>query len=717
MSAAPVKEPLLKEFSPATYDQWKVEAEKLLKGAPFDKKLLTPTHEGITLKPIYNASDVEGLPHLNEKPGFPNFSRGALAAGYHAEPWKISQELPCGAPEEFNAAIRQDLMRGQSEINLLVDIATASGSDPDTAQIGEVGACGTSLAMLRDFETVFRDIYLDCVSLYLRAGISGLPLATLLLGYVRKAGLDAKKLTGCIEMDPIGILLRAGKLPVSLEQAYEEMALLADYLNEQGSALQSVSVQAGVIHDAGGSAVQELGYALATGTAYLNALQQKNVPVLQTARRTRFSFSVGGNFFMEIAKLRAARLLWARVLEAYKVDSSLAPMKIHARTSLWNKTSVDSHVNMLRATTEAFSAVLAGCQSLHVGPYDEVFSVPDEFSRRVARNTQVVLQEECELARVIDPAGGSWYVEWLTNAIAEKAWAFFQDIEKEGGIVASMESGWLQKQVDAIAQAKIKALGQRKEVLVGTNNYPNPKEQSPGKRIPDYAAIRSKRANELLSYRICAEVDADTAVMESLSRLSSVQGKELIPEMIQAGLLGASLGEMTRSLRHADKDRPKLYITPLRTQRVSQGYEKLREAAEKFRAQNGREALVFQCNIGPSRTYRLRADWTTAFFQVGGFSVASNRDFKTAEEAAAACAESGAQIAVICSTDEQYAGVVPALAQQLKRAGTGLTVLVAGAAGDNEAAWKEAGVDGFVNVRANNFETLKSLLNKIGASV
>ncbi|MDR0533740.1 MAG: acyl-CoA mutase large subunit family protein [Verrucomicrobiales bacterium] len=706
-----MSENLLSEFSKPTYEQWKIEAEKLLKGVPFEKKMLTKTHEGITLRGIYNPEDIKDLAHLNQKPGTGDFVRARNAAGYSGEGWKISQELPYGTAEEFNKAAKHDLMRGQNEITMILDIAGARGLDPDSAAVGEVGACGTSVSSVADLEVLFKGIMLDCISLNVKAGVSALPFASLLLAYCEKVKLDPAKLTGCIEMDPVSMLVSGMEMTVSCDQMHNEMAQLIKEVGKKLPNMRLLGVNTQAVHDSGGNAVQELGYAMAVSVAYINAMQEHGISALDVAKRIRFSFSVGGNFFMEIAKLRAARLLWSRVLEAYGVNPADAPMYIHARTAIWNKTAVDANTNMLRVGTEAFSAALGGCQSLHVGPFDEAFTVPDEFSRRVARNAQIVIQEECEITRVIDPAGGSWYVEWLTDSIAEKGFAFFKEIQAKGSVGKALKSGWLQEQIATVAKAKVAALERRSETMVGVNNFPNPKEKMPEVKLPDYAAIHKKCVKAIESRRTSADANSDAVIMADLEKLTAASG-DAVELAISAAKHGASLGEITRALRHADANGERCKIEPaLRITRASLGYEKLREACEKS---NG-AALVFQANIGPSRGYRARADWTTAYFNVGGITVKADKDFNTIEEAAQACKDSGAKVAIICTTDDKYLEVVEPLTKLLKGANSGLTVLVAGAPGDNEAKWKEAGVDDFVHVRTNNFAMLKQVLTKIGA--
>ncbi|MDR1145941.1 MAG: acyl-CoA mutase large subunit family protein [Verrucomicrobiales bacterium] len=707
-------EPLLSEFAKPSYEQWKVEAEKLLKGVPFEKKMLTRTHEGITLRGIYNPADVQDLAGLDGKPGFAAFTRARNAAGYTGEGWKISQELPLGLPEEFNAAVRHDLLRGLNEVTLLLDIAGARGLDPDHAKVGEVGGCGTSIATVSDLAAAFKGVHLDAVPVYLKAGASALPLTALFLAYLEKTGTDPQKVSGCIENDVLNVLQSGDPLMVSLDQSYDELALLINSAGPKLPNVQFIGVQTLAVANAGANAVQELGYAIAAGASYLAALTARGLDAAEVARRIRFSVSVGGNFFMEIAKLRAARQLWSRVLEAHGVAPATAPMYLHARTAIWNKTRVDANTNMLRVATETFSAALGGVQSLHVGPFDEAFSVPDEFSRRVARNAQIVIQEETEITRVIDPAGGSWYVEWLTDAVAQKAWAFFQQIEQQGGVVASLTAGWLQEQIAAVAKNKIAALEQRRETMVGVNNFPNPKEQLPSPKLPDYAAVHAKRVKAIKEHRTGGEVAADTAILGDLGQLTTADGDARLAAAVSAARQGASLGELTRALRAGDAARAKLTVSPLRITRASLGYEKLREACERAAAA-GTPALVFQANLGPSRAYRARADWTTAYFNVGGLTVKADQDFNTIEDAAAAVKISGAKVVIICSTDDKYLEVVEPLAKLLKAADSGVTVLVAGAPGDNATKWQAAGVDDYVHVRTNNYAMLQQVLTKIGA--
>lgn len=707
------QEKILSEFEPHTYEQWREAAEALLKGRPFDKIMLTPTLEDITLRPIYRRQDLEGLPHLGQTPGFSDRVRSSQPEGYLSNGWAVSQELPYGLPEEFNKIALHDLMRGQTELNIPLDLATRAGEDPDSAAEGRVGACGLSLANLPDLEVALKDVCVEAVSSYFRAGSSGLPVAALFFALAKKRGVALSELKGCIEIDPVASLVRLGKISLSLEEAFREMALLTAYAAENAPQMQTIGVQGTPYSDGGASAVEELAFVIATGVQYLREMQQRGLAPDVVAPRMRFELSLGSDFFMTIAKFRSARVLWTQVLENFGVAEENRTMYVHARTSLFNKTVRDPFANMLRTTTEAFSGVVGGANGMHVGPYDETFQVPDEFSRRIARNQQIILMEECEMTRTVDPAGGSWFVESLTDELGKKAWELFTEVEGKGGIIKALEAGLPQERVAAKRAKKAKLVAQRRDVIVGANMYPNAQEKLAQPRIPDYKAIFEKRSKAVAAYRTGADSTASTAVMDKLNSLMEASDASLVAAAVEAAAAGASIGELSRTIR---KDMGAAASIPARIEllRAASEYEALRDAADAFESKTGKKPEIFQANYGPSRAYRIRADWTTAFFQTAGFAVANDVDFDDVDSVVKAFAQSDARIVVITSTDDTYVEAVPALAKALKAAHPDACVLVAGAAGDNEAAWKEAGVDDFVNARVNNYEMNRKLLVKAG---
>ena len=325
-------------------------------------KRMTP--EGIELEPIFWKDVLDALPATETVPGFDGYLRGTTAAGYNQAPWEIAQELPYGTPVEFNRAAREDLMRGQNALNLVLDIATLKGVDPDSAAVGEVGACGLSLATLKDVETALDAIIPDAVSFHIRSGCAGLSVGALFFAWLKQQGVHARTIKGSLGMDPIAVHAAAGTLPVKLQDLLDEQAVLARYCATEAPGIKSIAVSTLPYHQAGASSVEELGVALATGAYYIEQMVERGLSVDEAAQQIRFSLAIGPNFFMEIAKIRAARVLWAKVVAAFGGKAESQKILIHARTGLYNKTRKDPYVNMLRTTTEALSGVIAGIDSL-----------------------------------------------------------------------------------------------------------------------------------------------------------------------------------------------------------------------------------------------------------------------------------------------------------------------------------------------------------------
>ncbi|MGE9292716.1 MAG: methylmalonyl-CoA mutase family protein [Puniceicoccales bacterium] len=691
---------LLEEFAPVDYATWKEAAEKLLKGAPFDKKMLTPTPEGITLQPIYRQEDMEGLEHLESFPGEFNFSRGATDEGYLQNPWKISQELPYGTPEEFNAAALNDMQRGQDALNLLLDIATQSGRDPAEAGAGEVGACGLSIATLGDLQTALKDVIPDAVAINLQSGVSGLPLMALLVAWLKEQGKEAKCLSGSLNVDPLGVLARSGSLPVSLDEAFADMVALAKYCLANAPDFKPVGVSTLPYANAGASAVEELASALATGTVYLRKLMDAGIEIDDAAKCIGFEFSLGSNFFMEVSKLRAARILWSKIVSAFGGGREAARMTIHGRTGLWNKTVHDPYVNMLRTTTEALSGVVGGVQSMHVGAFDEIIQAPSTFSRRIARNTQIMLQEECELRAVIDPAGGSWFIENLTDQVAKSSWNIFQEIEKEGCMLAALEKGSIQERIAKTNAGRIKLLTQRRANLVGTNLYPNLKEKPLTEEKPDFSGVKTKRVEAVKA----AAKDVD---------ISSLTGSDegLVDRLAAAASKGATLGAIFKALHSGKGDKPA--VTALPSVRGAEIFEAMRDAADTYTKANGHGPKMFLTTMGPLRKHKLRADFTRGFFEVGGFDIEAADGYDSVEDAVAGAKASGAKVTVICGTDDGYVEFVPAFCKALKAEAPDIKIVLAGYPGDNEKAYTEAGLDDYIFIKSNVYEVNKKYLEAI----
>jgi methylmalonyl-CoA mutase len=700
---------LLAEFPPVSYDDWRKLVEAELKGAPFDKKMFTATYEGLTLKPIYCRADVANLPHVNSLPGFAPFVRGTSASGYVKKSWDVSQEIAVASPSEFNHAARNSISRGLNALNMVLDRASRNGFDPDWALAEDVGCGGLSIATLGDLDRALDGVDLENTSLFVRSGASALPFAAILLALAKKRKKALPQLRGCIEMDPLGVLAHEGKLPQSLAGAYREMAALTTWAAQQAPQLQTICVHSRAWHESGGSAVQELAYTLATGVEYLRQLDKLGVNINTAAPRLRFAVTVGANFFLEIAKLRALRMLWSRAVAAAGGGEAAQKISLHVRTSQWNKTVVDPYNNFLRATVEAFAGVLGGCDSMQVGAFDEVVRPPDDFSRRIARNTQLVLQKECALNHVVDPTGGSWYVESATAEIATRAWTLFQEIEKLGGMEAALRAGAPQKAVGETALKKIKAVNSRRDSIVGVNQYANPKEKPLEVPPGDSKAFHKRRTQQIGSHRTSLEDADNRVVLNWLAKIIGLTGHDLFEVCVEAVSAGATLGEITRALRINDS--PCAPITPVCLTRAAAPIEELRAAMKR---RTGGPAKVFLCNLGSLKEHKARADFSSGFFSVGGYDVILPSGFKTPEDAVAAYAKSGADIAVICSTDENYPALVPALTAGIRAQKPDATIVLAGYPPEQIEAHKKAGVDEFIHMRADVLEVLARIHERLG---
>jgi len=699
---------LFGEFPRATCEEWREVAGKSLKGGSFEKKLITGTYEEIDLQPIYWREDIAGLPHMDSLPGFPPYVRNNEALGYLVKQWEVSQEFACGDPGLLNRVMRSDLERGQTELNILLDRATLAGLDADEAVAGDVGREGVSISSTADMARALDGIDLERVPVYIQAGLMALPVTALLVAYMRQRGKSTEKLRGCTGADPLGILVSRGALPVPLESAYDAMAQLTAWTREHAPLLQTIVVRGHPYHDGGGSAVQELSFVMATAVEYLDEMRARGISVDDAAVRMRFSFSVGSQFFMEIARLRAARLVWSQIVSAFGGGEEAQKMFIHVCTSAWNKTIYDPYVNLLRTTTEAFAGVMGGADSIQVGPFDQAIRPADGFSRRIARNIQLILEKECRFTMPVDPPGGSWYVEKLTDSIAGKAWSLFQEVEARGGMSRALLEGFPQARVAQTAAKRKANIARRKDIFVGVNMYPNLDEKLLEAYPVDHGEIQRRQSARLAAYRLSVD-QADR--QERLSALAGAR-ESVVEAAVKAALAGATLGDLARAMPVPAVTLP--VVGAIEAYRGAEIFEQLRKAAEAYRERTGSRPRVFLANMGPIPQHKARADFTTGFFEAGGFAVIKNDGFPAVEEAARAAVDSGAPVVVICSTDETYPELAPPLTKLIKEAGSGVTVILAGYPAEYIEAFKQAGVDDFIHVRSDCYSFLLNLQKQKG---
>jgi len=479
--------PLFAEFDRVSRDEWIAAIEKSLRGQSLDS-LIKRGYEGIDLSPVATAEDLDGISACEGLPGQYPYLRGTRAAGYLERPWLIAQELDLPDPAAFNQALHDALANGQTAVVL--------GSSP-------------RIETIVDLQTALSDIDLDQVPLLLADGARALSAYRLLCAAFPEDTLA--RLRGCIGYDPLQRLALTGAAPSDI---FARMVQHATDVEQRSPQLGWFAVRSDVYHDAGASAVQELAIALSTGVAYLREMTARGLDVSQAAGKMHFFLNIGENFFMEIAKLRAIKMLWSQVACAFGADDEAQKIRLHARCGSRNKSRLDPHSNILRATSEAMAAAIAGVHSVSVPPFDALLGDSDKFSRRIARNLQLILQDELHLTKLIDPAGGAWHIEKLTDQLAQAAWKIFQDIEAGGGLLAVLQDGTIQAGIAAIAKRRQSDLEAGAAVLVGVNAYLNPDEVDPppreGAQLPadDFADASAITAPPLRPLRLAESFEA-----------------------------------------------------------------------------------------------------------------------------------------------------------------------------------------------------------------
>jgi methylmalonyl-CoA mutase len=710
------------DFPPAGYDEWRALAEADLAGAPFEQKLVTHTYEGIDIQPVYTRRDRPGEGDPDGFPGQPPFVRGARPPGAVETGWDLRQEHAHPDPAAGNQAILEDLRGGVTSLLLRLDVLARNGLDPDDpAAVEWAGRDGLMAYHVDDLDRTLADVHLHMIGVTLEAGAAFLPAAATLVALWRRRGVTPDQARGAFNADPLAVLVRDGQLPVPAETALAHTADLAAWTAQNYPNVTAVRVGTAPYHHAGATAAQDVAFGMATGVEYLRAMtggrsrlpsgtSESPGPARQAgpttgldidtaARQILFSISLGTHHFLAIAKLRAARRLWARVVEACGGSSAAGAMRIHARVSKRVLTLRDPYVNILRNTVACFAAGVGGAEAITSVPFDAVAGLPDALSRRIARNTVLVLQEEGHLHRVIDPPGGSWYLDWLTEPVADRAWAIFQEVERGGGMLQAIRRGWVAEQIDSAFAPRARNLARRKEAITGVSEFPNVGEAPVSRPAPDLAALREAAAERLARVRL-----ADDKVSQDRDRPVTLSPDHLVT----LSLAGASIGQLGRALGfHAE---PTL-IPPLTPHVFAQPFEELRDASDAWQAAHGKRPRVFLANMGPVAHHTARAIYSKNFFEAGGFEVVGNDGFRDAEAAAKAFAASGATVAVICSSDKLYPDVVPQLAPRLKAAGA-RSVVLAGNPGANEAAWCAAGVDRFIFIKCDVLATLREMLRQ-----
>ncbi|QEG33803.1 methylmalonyl-CoA mutase family protein [Bythopirellula goksoeyrii] len=694
----PLEFTVAEDFPSVTYQQWRSVVEDDLKGAPFEKKLVTHTYEGIDIQPVYTQEDALNHPEAIGFPGSPPFIRGSLPPRLALQGADLRQEYYHPDVNVTNKQILADLAGGVTSVQLQFDQAASNGFDPDEVTLSDtLGDEGLMAYSQQDLNTTLEKVQLESVGIALDAGAAFLPAAALLVSLWQKQGLDLAQVQGAFNSDPLATLARNGYLPLSLNSSLALLADLAQWTAHNCPQLTAVGVNTAPYHCAGATAAQDLAFQMATAVTYLRAMIAAGMNIDEAAKQILFRVELGTHHFLAIAKLRAARRLWSRVVEASGGSPGAGAMKLHARTSDRVLTHRDPYVNILRNTVAMFAGSIGGANIVTSVPFDSLLRLPDEFSRRVARNTLLVIQEEAHLQRVIDPGGGSWFLDSITDQLAKEAWDTFQEIERLEGMVAVLHSGWVADQIAAAHAPRATDIARRKEGITGVSEFPDIAEAPLETVAPDVSALRRAACE-----RMTTRGDFDPA--EASSERSKTAAA------VKAAAEGATIGQLARMAGFHDS------ITTtkaIKSRSFAQPFEELRDAVDAWEKLHGRRPIVFLANMGPVAHHTARASYAKNFFEAGGFRIVSNDGFKDADAVAKAFCDSGALTAVICSSDKLYQDFVPDVAASLKRSGA-KTVVLAGNPGANETEWRNAGVDRFIFIKCNVLETLRDVLREEG---
>ncbi|MCP5062376.1 MAG: hypothetical protein GY936_07935 [Ignavibacteriae bacterium] len=698
-------------FPVPSFEDWKTQVEKDLKGASFEKKLITKTYEGIDLNPIYTKKDIEKLKFVNSVPGDENNVRGNSSTGYHKNTWNVNQEINIANPVEFNKALTEALNNGQNSINISLDTATKLGLDADYATTEQVGDSGLSISGIKSLGKVLNKIEINSFPIYLDTGFNSIPFLALLNSHLKENKLDSLSLQGAITSDPIHHLCDLGELPVDINFCFDMMKLAVDWSAENIPDLKVIGINTLPYASSGANSVQELAVAMSTLVYYLNEMIERKVDTKNVLNKIQFTLGTSTNYFMEIAKFRAARILITNIAKEYGVDSENLEINIAAETSTFYHTKNDPYVNLLRSTTQTFSAIVGGADNITTSTFDEEIRTPDDFSRRIARNTQTILREESHLDQVIDAAGGSYYIETLTDELAKETWEKFKEIENNGGMFEGLITGAIQKSISEVVQQREKDINKRKSVIVGTNMFVDINETKLEESKLDQKAFKEKRAEYLKKYRLNGSEETHNKVMKNLDSIHNNNGIEILELMTEAYTNGATLGEVTSVLTSSHKK--DIVIDRLSTRRASENFEELRKRAYQFKKKNGSLPTAFLANMGTVKEYKARAEFTKGFFEVGGFEIIYPDGFTSTDEVVESALNSNSSIVIICSTDDKYKVVVPEVAEKLKSKNQNIQIILAGYPKDRIEEYKNAGVDDFIFMGADVMKILNSLHAKM----
>jgi methylmalonyl-CoA mutase len=668
---------------PFSLDGWKAEAEKQLKGKPLES-LNRMTPEGIELKPLYTAEDLEALEYTNSMPGLEPFIRGPQATMYAGRPWTIRQYAGFSTAEESNAFYRQLLAEGGQGISVAFDLATHRGYDSDHERVThDVGKAGVAIDSVEDMKILFDGIPLDKISVSMTMNGAVLPI---LAGYIVAAeeqGVEQAQMSGTIQNDILKEFLVRNTYIYPPEPSLRIIGDIISHCTEHMPRFNTISISGYHMQEAGADSALEMAYTLADGKEYIRTALKAGLKIDEFAPRLSFFWCIGMNFYMEIAKLRAARMLWARIVEEFEPGNPRSKMlRTHSQTSGWSLTEQDPYNNVVRTTIEAMAAVFGGTQSLHTNALDEAIALPSEFAARIARNTQLVIQEETGITDVIDPWGGSYMMESLTKAIADKAWALIEEIEEHGGMAKAIETGLPKLRIEEAAARKQALIDQGENVIVGVNKYQTEEQGDVDIMEIDNPAVRKSQLERLARIRQERDSGAVEAALKALSEAAASGEGNLLTLSVEAVRVRATVGEVSSALesvygRYAAESKT--------TQGVYGSFYKNDEAwqnimrrVEKFEKAQGRRPRMLVCKMGQDGHDRGAKVIATAFADVG-FDIDLSPMFSTPEEVVRQAVENDVHVIGVSSQAAGHKTMIPQLINELQKAeASDIAVIIGG---------------------------------------
>jgi methylmalonyl-CoA mutase len=711
------------EFKTATLEQWTQAAAKSAPGGEV-AALNWVTPEGLTVKPLYTAADVAGLPHTDTLPGFEPFVRGPQATMYAARPWTIRQYAGFSTAEESNAFYRKALAAGGQGVSVAFDLATHRGYDSDHPRVtGDVGKAGVAIDSVEDMKILFDGIPLDKVSVSMTMNGAVLPV---LAGYVVAAeeqGVGQHQLAGTIQNDILKEFMVRNTYIYPPEPSMRIVGDIIEYTAREMPKFNSISISGYHMQEAGANQALELAFTLADGQEYVKTAMAKGLSVDDFAPRLSFFWAIGMNFYLEIAKMRAARLLWCRIMKGFGATSPKSLMlRTHCQTSGWSLTAQDPYNNVVRTTIEAMAAVFGGTQSLHTNSLDEAIALPTEFSARIARNTQLIIQEETHITSVVDPWAGSYMMEKLTQDMADKAWDIIEEVNAQGGMIKAVDSGWAKLKIEASAAEKQARIDSGQDVIVGVNKYKLAKEDPIDILDVDNVKVRGGQIERLKKIKATRNAEAVQSALAALTQAAETGEGNLLDLSIQAMRVRATVGEVSDALeavfgRHR-ADTHKVSGVYAAAYDSAEGWAKLQGEIAAFGAEQGRRPRVMIAKLGQDGHDRGAKVVATAFADLG-FDVDIGPLFQTPEECARQAIENDVHAVGISTLAAGHKTLVPAIIEELKKQGADdIIVFVGGVipAQDHDMLYA-AGVKGIYGPGTPIPASAKGVLEAIRAQV